>query len=92
MRRSGSPILIVASAELRLSFGRFFLVLPGEWGTFALVDTGRVWYGGEESDRWHTGVGGGLWFAYVKRGNTVTLAVANSEEGTSFYIRTGFPF
>ena len=80
------------SAELRLSFGRFFLVLPGEWGTFALVDTGRVWYGGEESDRWHTGVGGGLWFAYVKSKNTVTLAVANSEEETSFYIRMGFPF
>lgn len=80
------------NAELRLLLGRYFLVLPGEYGLFALVDTGRVWLDGERSDRWHVGAGGGLWFAYVERGNTVTVAVASSDEGPGLYVRAGFPF
>jgi hypothetical protein len=80
------------NAELRLSLGRFFLVLPGEYGVFALADTGRVWLEGERSGRWHTGVGGGLWFAYLRRDHTVTVAVARSAEQTGFYVGMGFPF
>ena len=80
------------NAELRLLFGRYYLVLPGEYGLFALADTGRVWLEGERSDRWHTGVGGGLWFAYFERSNTVTIAVARSAERTGFYLRAGFLF
>ena len=59
---------------------------------FALADTGRVWLEGEDSSRWHGGVGGGLWFAYFRRKNAVTLAVARSAEATSFYVAMGFPF
>lgn len=80
------------NAELRLLLGKYFLVLPGEYGLFALADTGRVWLEGERSDRWHTGLGGGLWFAYVERGNTVTVAVASSDEGPGLYVRAGFLF
>lgn len=80
------------NAELRLLLGKYFLVLPGEYGVFALADTGRVWLDGERSDRWHTGLGGGLWFAYVERGNTVTVAVASSDEGPGLYVRAGFLF
>jgi hypothetical protein len=91
-QRFAGDASVHGSAELRLSFGRFHLVLPGEWGAFALTDAGRVWLEGEDSDRWHTSAGGGLWFAYLKRANTVTLAVARSAEGTSLYIGMGFPF
>lgn len=80
------------NVEVRLSFGRYVLVLPGEYGTFAFADTGRVWLAGESSGRWHTGVGGGLWFAYLDRKNTVTLAAARSAEQTAFYVQMGFPF
>jgi hypothetical protein len=80
-----------ASAELRLSLGRFFLVLPGEYGVFALADAGRVWLDGERSDTWHGAAGGGLWFAFLDRRNTVTLAVARGEE-TGVYLRAGFGF
>jgi hypothetical protein len=37
-------------------------------------------------------VGGGLWFAYIERSNTVTIAVARSAERTGFYLRAGFLF
>jgi hypothetical protein len=80
------------SAELRLSLGRYFLVLPGEYGVFALADTGRVWLRGDSSTSWHTGVGGGIWFAYLDRRNTVTIAAARSPEGTGLYVRAGFLF
>ncbi len=80
------------NAELRLRLGRYHLVLPGEFGLFALADTGRVWLEGERSNRWHTGAGGGLWFAYLDRSNTVTVAVARSGEQTGLYLRAGFLF
>jgi hypothetical protein len=82
----------LGNAELRLTLGRFFLVLPGEYGLFALADAGRVWLEGERSRTWHTAVGGGLWFAYLRRDHTVTVAVARSDERTSFYLTMGFAF
>lgn len=80
------------NAELRLFLGRFFFVLPGEYGVFALADAGRVWLDGERSRRWHTAAGGGLWFAYLRRDHTVTVAVARSAEKTGVYLATGFAF
>jgi hypothetical protein len=80
------------NAELRVFLTRFFLVLPGELGVFGLGDAGRVWLRGERSDRWHTAVGGGLWFAFLGRGNTVSIAVARSDERTGVYVRGGFVF
>jgi hypothetical protein len=80
---------VLGNAELRLSLGRYYLVLPGEYGVFALVDTGRVWLEGEDSDRWHTGFGGGLWFAYEARPHRHVAAVARSDENTSFYLGHG---
>jgi hypothetical protein len=80
------------NAELRVRLGRYYLVLPGEYGLFALGDAGRVWLAGEDSDAWHGSYGGGLWFAYVNPANTVTIAVARSVEGTGFYVRGGFHF
>jgi hypothetical protein len=92
MQRFAGDASAWGNAQLRVALGRFFLVLPGEWGLFALVDSGRVWVDGEDSDRWHTGAGGGLWFAYLRRDNTVTIAAARSDEETGFYLTMGFPF
>ncbi|HEV8255023.1 MAG TPA: hypothetical protein VGQ78_09715 [Vicinamibacteria bacterium] len=80
------------NAELRLFLTKFFLVLPGELGVFGLGDGGRVWLAGESSDRWHTAVGGGVWFAFLNRANTVTVTVARSDERTGVYVRGGFAF
>jgi hypothetical protein len=82
----------LGNAEVRLYLGRYFFVLPGDYGVFALADAGRVWVDGERSRRWHTAVGGGLWFAYLRRDHTVTLAAVRSAEKTAFYLATGFAF
>jgi hypothetical protein len=83
---------VYGSAELRARLGRYFIVLPGEFGVFALGDVGRVYLEGESSDTWHTGVGGGLWFAYLERANTITIAVASGDDRTAVYVRAGFTY
>ena len=37
--------------------------LPLSMGIFGGFDYGKVWLDGEDSDEWHTGIGGGLFFA-----------------------------
>jgi hypothetical protein len=81
-----------ASAELRLRLGRVRLVLPSDIGVFGLADVGRVFYAGETSDRWHHGVGGGIWLAVLKPENTITLALARSEGVSRLYLRAGVGF
>ena len=80
------------NAELRLRLGRFFAVLPGDYGVFGLADVGRVWLEGETSDVWHTGVGGGLWFAFLDPANTITFTLASGDDRTAFYFRAGFAY
>jgi len=91
-QRLAGEASLFANAELRLPVADFFLVLPGEWGLLALADAGRVYVSGEQSRRWHTAWGGGLWLAYLNRNNTVTLAVARGEQQTRVYLQAGFAF
>jgi len=90
-RFSGDAALY-GNVELRLSVAKFFFLVPGELGVFGLGDAGRVYVSGETSDRWHAAAGGGLWFAFLSRANTVSVAAAHSVEGTRVYVRAGFPF
>ena len=78
------------NAELRLRLGRYFFVLPGEYGVFGLADVGRVFLDGESSDVWHTGVGGGFWFAFLDPANTFTVALARGDRRTALYLNAGF--
>jgi hypothetical protein len=61
-------------------------------GVFGLSDVGRGWLAGESSHRWHTAFGGGLWFAYLNRRNTISAALANGDGRTALYLRGGFMF
>ena len=80
------------NAQLRLDLGRYDVVLPGRWGLLGTADAGRVWVAGETSSTWHHGFGGGLWFAPLAAGNTVSMVVARSEGQTGFYLHAGFMF
>ncbi|HKT60846.1 MAG TPA: BamA/TamA family outer membrane protein, partial [Gemmatimonadales bacterium] len=91
--RYAGDAAVYGSAELRARLGRYFLVLPGTFGVFALADVGRVYFDGESSDKWHTGVGGGVWFAYLEPANTFSFAVARGDDHrTALYIRAGFAY
>jgi hypothetical protein len=83
---------LFANAELRLPVGRFNALMPTEFGVFGLADAGRVFLSGETSDVWHGAAGGGLWFAFLNRVNTLTIAAARSAERTGIYVRAGFAY
>jgi hypothetical protein len=90
-RYAGNASLF-ASTELRLFLTRFFFLAPGDFGVFGLGDVGRVYLDGEESDVWHAAAGGGIWVSLLDRANTLSLALARSEERTGFYLTVGFGF
>jgi len=83
---------LYGNAELRLFLTHFFLLFPADLGVFALADVGRVWFDGEESDKWHRGAGGGLWVAFINRSYTLSVAMARSEGHTRVYAKGGFGF
>jgi hypothetical protein len=83
---------VFGNAELRIFLTKFFLLLPGELGAFGLADVGRVYLDGETSDEWHKAFGGGIWFAFLERKFLVSVAIAQSDERTGVYVRSGFGF
>ncbi|HET8644282.1 MAG TPA: hypothetical protein VFO85_02260, partial [Vicinamibacteria bacterium] len=80
------------SVELHLRLARVRVLLPGELGVMGFADAGRVWADGDEGGGWHTGAGGGLWLAPLKRSAAVALALAQAEGATRLYIQAGFGF
>ena len=83
---------LFGNAEIRVHVARLMLVLPTDFGLFALADGGRVFRAGESSTRWHGGYGGGVWFAPLRRTSTVRFSIARSEGRTAFYIGMGLAF
>ena len=90
--RYAGDATVFGSADLRLYVSHFRFFLPGTWGLLAYGDVGRVYLEGEDSNDWHPGYGGGLWFAWLDRANTVTATYGRSEGRNAFYLRAGFAF
>lgn len=87
-RRFAGDVATDGGAEFRVPVGAVNLFIRSRVGVFALADAGRVWFGGRSDGGWHTGVGGGIWFAAL--GRSVSVAYARGERGR-FYIKGG-PF
>jgi hypothetical protein len=64
-------------------------IIPGQLGLSGFYDTGRVWVDGEKSDKWHQGVGGGLYFSPASLTILQVLA-GHSEEGWYPYVSLNF--
>ena len=80
------------NTELRLELFDFYnYLLGGKVGLSGFFDVGRVWFDEENSDVWHTGYGGGIWFN-VFESFLLNSSIGLSEEGTLFSIKAGFLF
>jgi hemolysin activation/secretion protein len=90
--RYAGDAAVYGNAELRLDVGRVFLLLPARFGVFGLGDVGRVFLEGETSSTWHWAAGGGVWIAFLGRPNTLSLALAQSEDKLAVYVSGGFAF
>jgi hypothetical protein len=67
------------NTDSRVRVGTVPFLVDWDWGVVGVADAGRVWYRGERSGRWHTGVGGGLWMLLPDRSLAVALTAVRSE-------------
>ena len=97
-QRFAGDASLYANSEIRLYLGTFNFLVPVMFGPLAFVETGRVFYNGENSGKWHTGYGGGLWFGFIEPRYALSVAVgrgvdsARLTDDIGIYVRTGFSF
>jgi len=79
-------------ADLYLPITKAFLLVPGQVGLMGFYDIGRVFLDGEDSNRWHHGTGGGIFFTTPGRHSLLSVQYAWSEGDTAVYVRGGLAF
>jgi hypothetical protein len=73
--------LVFLNSELRLQlFDVKSIFVPMKFGIKGFFDTGRIFQSGEDSNKWHTGYGAGIFIVPLKARYTLTLSAAFSEE------------
>jgi hypothetical protein len=77
-------------ARLRLASFKNY-ILPGQLGIIALYDIGRVWQKEDQSNEWHNGVGGGIYFAPAQLA-LFQIVFSYSPEGWYPLLSIGFRF
>jgi hypothetical protein len=84
---------LYGNTELRFWIGhRKRPLLPMRWGVSAFAESGRVWYAGESSKKWHTGYGIGLMLQVIGTPMVISGSMANGTEGIHFYVAGGYAF
>ncbi|HSE27636.1 MAG TPA: hypothetical protein VLA95_05360 [Gemmatimonadales bacterium] len=67
------------NTDWRVRTGKVPFLVDWDFGVVGIADAGRVWYADEQSGRWHTGFGGGLWMLLPDRSLAGTLTAVRSE-------------
>ena len=91
-QRYAGDASLLGSAEVRLDVARILFIVPTDFGLIGLADLGRVFRDGEQSSEWHSGVGGGIWLAPLRRTSTFHFTVARAERRTAIYFGVGLAF
>ncbi len=80
------------NTDLRLSLKELKTgILPVSMGLYGGFDYGRVWLENDDSDQWHTSVGGGF-FLNAADITSISLALFSSDDGLRFTFGLGFGF
>lgn len=90
--RFAGDSMVYGNAVFLHRLGSLSLIVPGRWGIMLRGDIGRVYFDGEDSDEWHWGYGGGIWWSPWNFSNAFRLYYANSDDGTALYLLTGLGF
>lgn len=78
--------------ELRVKLADFAsYILPGQFGLVGFWDAGKVWENNQHFGKWHTGAGGGFYFAPASM-IAFNFVVGKSVEGWYPYFTMGFRF
>ena len=80
------------NAELRIRLANFKTYLfPGTMGLIGFYDTGRIWSDVNETDKWFSGYGGGVWFSPLRR-LVISFTYAASKEDKLPLVGLGWKF
>ena len=80
------------NSDLRLSLGRIRnSIIPISFGAYGGFDYGRVWADNDNSSKWHTTPGGGLYFNFAGF-TTANLGYFSSDDGGRFNILLSWAF
>lgn len=80
------------NTELRIKVADFRTYLfPGSFGLLFFHDIGRVWVENDNSDKWHSGYGGGIWISPMRRA-VIAISIGKSDEETLPVVSFGFQF
>jgi hypothetical protein len=92
--RFAGRTMLYNNAEVRIRLAEFSTFLfPGAFGILGFHDVGRVWQDGEaNTGRWHTGYGGGVWVAPIRRWVVSGSLAFSKEEKALPYFSVGFRF
>lgn len=83
---------LAGSADVRYSFEKFKTgLIPLQMGVFVGGDVGRVWFDGEDSERWYNDYGVGLWVNSAEAIGA-TFNLFNGADGLRFSFQVGFNF
>lgn len=88
-QRFAGDAALHGSAELRVPIARLAPLVRGAVGVIGFTDAGRVFVDGASPGGWHTGVGGGVW--YASHAAVFSGTWARGEEGR-VYFSLGMPF
>jgi hypothetical protein len=81
MNRFAGQHMIYNNLELRAKIGDYTsYIVPGQVGVLGYFDIGRVWEDGERSQKWHNGVGAGI-YATAAKYAVVKFIMGYSSEG-----------
>jgi hypothetical protein len=90
--RFAGDALLYGGIELRSYLFPVKILIPAGFGFNAFIESGRVFFSGDISKKWHTSYGGGLWTSFPDRMFTLNATLAKSDEDIQFYLTTGFMF
>ncbi len=92
--RFAGDAVAFGNAEIRQPLARFYLLFPTEFGILGAADIGRVFFDGDPdaADTWHTAFGGGVWFSFLNRSQSLSATVVNGDDLTGVYVRAGLHF
>lgn len=80
------------NTEVRFTlFGFKTYLFPSHFGILLFNDIGRVWLEGENSNKWHQSVGGGIWLSPFES-VILSSTIAFGEEETLLTVNFGFLF
>ena len=91
-QRFAGDASLLGGVELRARIAQIPFLVPLWAGISGFSETGRVFFDGEQSHRWHSAFGGGVWFSIIKPEYLISFSLARSEDEIAFYTTLGFMF